>query len=81
MYNVCFDSDSRNFDCFEYAHEYLCHCVMDQMSSDGIDQDDDDSLYEYLNEYSVEEYDESIDRLMWSGTRYVLKKDYYKVTA
>ena len=65
MYNVCFDSDNQEFKSFDEAEEFLCRWL-------GEDYEEERGELEIL------EYDESIDRLMWTGTRYVLKKDYYK---
>lgn len=83
MNNVCFDSDNLNLTDFDEAMEVLDRHIEIQMREDGIEPyahegDESDQFGDYRGEYSIEEYDESIDRLMWSGTRYVLKKDYYK---
>jgi hypothetical protein len=83
MNNVCFDSENKAYDHIDDASEYLDRMVEEQLQSDGINpfQATEKEYNDYRGEYSIEEYDESIDRIMWTGTRYVLKKDYYKVSA
>ncbi len=86
MYNVCFDSDNLDLKDFDHAMEILDHEIEKQMRDDGLEPythegDETEDFGDYRGEYSIEEYDESIDRIMWTGTRYVLKKDYYKVCA
>jgi hypothetical protein len=71
------------FDHIDDISEYLDRMVEEQLQSDGINpfQATEKEYNDYRGEYSIEEYDEAIDRLMWTGTRYVLKKDYYKGTS
>lgn len=85
MSNVSFESQDKHLDDFDACREYLYNCIFDNYSDckdeycvcekcdpEGMNFDQN------TGEYEVIEYDESLDRLMWSGTRYVLKKDYYK---
>ena len=95
MNHVCFNSDSEDFKSFDDASEYLDRMVEQELINDGLNPygnnvdcpenftrtASDEDFEEYRGEYSIEEYDESIDRIMWTGTRYVLKKDYYKAIA
>jgi hypothetical protein len=80
MNNVCFDSYDKAYDHIDDASDYLDRMVEEELASDGINplQATEKEYTDYRGEYSIEEYDESIDRIMWTGTRYVLKKDYYK---
>jgi hypothetical protein len=83
MNNVCFDSENINLSDFDEAMEVLDREIEIQMRDDGIEPytnegDESDQFGDYRGEYSIEEYDENIDRLFWTGQRYVLKKDYYK---
>lgn len=84
--NVCFDSNDKEFTDIDDASEYLNQCIFeyhqdcthgdcvcDKCDPEGMNFD------EWRGEYSIEEYREGIDRLMWNGQRYVFKPDYYKV--
>ncbi len=96
MYNICIDSYNLAYDHIDDASEYLDRMVEQELAEDGLYPygypDDeleegftahatDEDFEEYWGEYSIEEYNESTDRIMWTGTRYVLKKDYYKAIA
>ncbi len=83
MNNICFDTCNKQYDHIDDISEYLDRMVEEELKSDGIDpfQATEKEYNDYRNEYSIEEYDETIDRIMWLGTRYVLKKDYYKAIA
>jgi hypothetical protein len=74
MYNVCFYSDTKTLKTFDQAVNELDYSLM---SIHG----EECNLEEEAQEYSIEEYREGIDRLMWNGQRYVFKPDYYKVSA
>jgi hypothetical protein len=81
MSNVCFDSHDHEFNDFHDACEYLDRMVEQELQSDGVNplQATEKEYNDYRGEYSIEEYNEETDRLMWTGTRYTLRKDYYKV--
>lgn len=93
MNNVCFDTENHAYKSFDDASEYLDRMIEEELAMDGLNpygenadiqegftrHANDEDFEEYRGEYEIQEYNESIDRLMWTGTRYVLKQDYYKV--
>ncbi len=86
MNNVCFDSQDENFQTIEDADEFLDRRIEEHLEHDGLKAyqehgDISDDFEEYRGEYSIEEYREGIDRLLWNGQRYVLKQDYCRVIA
>lgn len=86
MSNVCFESNEKEFDDFDATREYLANCIFDNYS-DCEDEycvcekcdPEGESFDANMGEYEVIEYNEETDRLMWTGTRYVLKQNYYGV--
>ena len=90
--NVCFDTENMDLPDFDTASEYLDRMVEHELSQDGLNpygefadckegytaDATDEDFEEYRGEYTIEEYREFIDRIMWTGTRYVLKQNYYK---
>lgn len=83
MYNVCFNSNNLELTDFDEAMEVLDREIEQQVRDDGLEPftyegDEQEEFGDYRGEYSIEEYREGIDRLMWNGQRYVFKPDYYK---
>lgn len=72
MSNVCFDSDNQDFKDFDEASDELDNRLKD-IYGFGCD------LEAERQEYIIEEYNESNDRIMWTGNRNTLRKDYYKL--
>lgn len=86
MSYICFGSDLKDFQDMDEASEWLDYCLRleyahtceneacmcESMGVDGY------SLEKLREDYYIVEYDESLDRIMLTGMRYVLKKDYYK---
>lgn len=82
MNNICFDSDNKDFESFEDASEYLDDCLRSSCDyNECICESmghECDNLEELREDYSIDEYNEETDRIMWNGTRYVFKQNYYK---
>lgn len=89
MNNVCFDSDSKDFKTDIDASDYLDECITDLIAERCANGEceclacagDCNCFEEEREEYWIAEYREDIDRLMWVGNRYVLKSNYYEVSA
>lgn len=86
--NVCFGSDLKDLKTFEDADEWLDEALRLEYGHSCFDEEcicesmghECDSLEKLREDYSIEEYDEILDRIMCVGVRYVLKKNYFKVS-
>lgn len=86
MSNVCFDSDNLDLTDFDEASEILDECLLaDSPNLESCENEECicasmghecDTLESIREDYIIEEYDPQCDRIMWTGTRHVLKKDY-----
>jgi hypothetical protein len=72
MSHVCFDSDNQDLPDIETASDYLDECLYAAFG-------DNADVEEERQEYSIEEYNESIDRILYRGNRLALIKNYYNV--
>lgn len=89
MNNVCFGSDLKNLKTFEEASEWLDYGLRLEYGHSCFDGDclcesmghECDNLADLREDYSIEEFNEELDRVMCVGVRYVLKKNYFEVRA
>ena len=87
MNHVCFDSDNLELKDFDEASEFLDESLLkDSPNLESCENQECicasmghecDSLEELREDYYITEYNEATDRIMWTGTRYVLKQNYY----
>lgn len=86
--NICFDSLNLAYDHIDDISEYLDQAILKESPNLEACENQEccckalghecSSLEEEREDYSIEEYNEEADRIMWNGTGYVLKKNYYK---
>lgn len=89
MSNICFDSENLELNDFDEASQLLDESLLKQSPNLEACENEEcaceeaghecSSLDEERQEYTIEEYDEDIDRIMWAGTRYILRKNYFAV--
>ena len=85
---VGIDSENENLTDFDEASEFLDEAILKESPNLEACENKEccckalghecDSLEAERGEYIIEEYNQDTDRLMWTGTRYTLRKDYYK---